>query len=229
MHLNIIGEVPMMFFVPECSESARMKQLIEAHGGLLVEQHECLTFQIKPDHCKLKQRDFYEGSLYGEGWIQEYVEAHCKLADKMQAGGSKMMVQKDEHFIQNIGPEKSKKLNISKKKKLTIVEGLKLFEIINSNHKYNLKKHKFWESIAEQKFLPERSPDQLKNFWRQYENYTAEQWLVTAIHMRLEYSFSLKSIPNRNFLATFKQRYRNEFQRIQSQNEDAPMLPDFEE
>ena len=49
-----------MFYIPECGEHYfNLKKLIEDHGGMVVEQHECYTFQIKPESAKLKMKDFY--------------------------------------------------------------------------------------------------------------------------------------------------------------------------
>jgi hypothetical protein len=43
----------MMFYVPECgSEYDELKKCIEDNGGLVVEQHECYTYQIKPELAK---------------------------------------------------------------------------------------------------------------------------------------------------------------------------------
>lgn len=52
--------------------------------------------------------------------------------------------KKDDYFLRNNQSAHSKKLNISKKKKFTIVEGIKLFSIINSNASENLNKQTFW-------------------------------------------------------------------------------------
>jgi len=61
-HMPVIGEVPLMFYIPECGEHYfNLKKLIEDHGGMVVEQHECYTFQIKPESAKLKMKDFYFG------------------------------------------------------------------------------------------------------------------------------------------------------------------------
>ena len=52
-YMPIIGEVPLMFYVPEINgeraeDLTGVRQLIEEHGGLVVDQHECFTYQIKP-------------------------------------------------------------------------------------------------------------------------------------------------------------------------------------
>lgn len=54
-----------MFFIPECGEIFdQTKKLIEENGGMVVDQHESCTYQIKPQEAKLKMRDFYLGSVY---------------------------------------------------------------------------------------------------------------------------------------------------------------------
>jgi len=51
--MPIIGEVPLMFYVPDINgeraeDLTDVRRLIEEHGGLVVDQHECFTYQIKP-------------------------------------------------------------------------------------------------------------------------------------------------------------------------------------
>ena len=59
-NMPIIGEVPMMFYIPKCGEAYdELKDLIEEHGGMVVDKHECFTYQIKPEQAKLKMNDFY--------------------------------------------------------------------------------------------------------------------------------------------------------------------------
>jgi len=65
-------------------------------------------------------------------------------------------------------------LNIGKKKKFTIVEGIKLFQIMSTNNTSNLNKTSFWQKIEEQRLIPERTADQMKKFWSEHENYTIE-------------------------------------------------------
>lgn len=67
--------------------------------------------------------------------------------------------KKDDYFLRNNKSENSKQLNISKKKKFTIVEGIKLFSIINSNASENLNKSHFWQRLCDQKMIPERTPE----------------------------------------------------------------------
>lgn len=54
--------INLVFYIPECGEHYdNLKKLIEDHGGMVVDQHECYTFQIKPESAKLKMKDFYFG------------------------------------------------------------------------------------------------------------------------------------------------------------------------
>ena len=60
--------------------------------------------------------------------------------------GTEMIAKKEEYSIVNgyRDDDSFKKLNISKKKKFTIVEGIKLFEILSSNNTDNLNRTSFW-------------------------------------------------------------------------------------
>ena len=46
--LPIIGRVPMVFYLPPSSDRKDMRILIEKHGGLVSEFHECFTYQVAP-------------------------------------------------------------------------------------------------------------------------------------------------------------------------------------
>jgi len=59
--------------------------------------------------------------------------------------------------------ENSRKLNISKKKKYTVIEGMKLYETM-TNHRS--KANNPFTKIVSQNILPERTQDSLKNFWK---------------------------------------------------------------
>ena len=86
--MPIIGEVPMskyyqifliclfiVFYIPECGEHYdNLKTLIEDHGGMVVDQHECFTYQIRPDQAKLKMKDFYQGQIYLSSWITSAID-----------------------------------------------------------------------------------------------------------------------------------------------------------
>lgn len=65
-----------MFYVPECGkEYDRLKKKVEEHGGLVVEQHESCTYQLKPENQpNLKQKDYYAGKIYVEDWITNAIE-----------------------------------------------------------------------------------------------------------------------------------------------------------
>ena len=91
----------------------------------MVDQHECFTFQIKPEKAQLKMKDFYQGSIYICNWIRDAISE--SKANPMEIGGTKLIQKKDDNFLSEVNNQSCKKLNISKKKKFTIVEGIKLF------------------------------------------------------------------------------------------------------
>lgn len=158
-------------------------------------------------------KDFYQGTVYLCGWIRDSIEGN-KNNDTI--GGTKMISKKDDHQISECNNPACKKLNISKKKKFTIVEGIKLFQIMGSNNTSNLNKSSFWQKIQDSKLIPERTAEQMKRFWTEHENYTVEQWLAKAIHLNLDFSFSLKQIPSPDFVKNFRKKYESEFMRLET-------------
>jgi hypothetical protein len=38
----------LVFYIPSCDEKDLLKSLIEKHGGLTTEIHECFTYQLHP-------------------------------------------------------------------------------------------------------------------------------------------------------------------------------------
>ena len=134
----------------------------------------------------------------------------------MEIGGNKMITKKDDHYLIEASSESCKQLNIGKKKKFTIVEGIKLFGIMSSNNPDNLNKSTFWANIEKNKLIPGRTADQMKKFWQKNELNTVEQWLVKAIHENTDFSFSIKKIPSDNFEYEFRKKYEIEFLKVQS-------------
>jgi hypothetical protein len=162
-----------VFFIPECGDVLTdTKAKIESHGGILVDQHECFTYQIKPSDAKLKMRDFYSGTIYQSSWLDQAIEN--QKGDLTNIGGNQMIQLKDDHKLIDNTKDNCRLLNIGKKKHFTIVEGIKLFSVMSSNNTDNLNKMTFWQSIEKYKMIPERTAEQMKKFWTKYEHYTVE-------------------------------------------------------
>lgn len=48
--IPVIGKVPILFYVPDCTPSAnRVRQMIELHGGVIIYIPECCCYQIYPE------------------------------------------------------------------------------------------------------------------------------------------------------------------------------------
>ena len=90
-----------MFYIPECGEAYEdLKRKIEENGGLVVDQHECFTYQVKPDKVLLKAKDFYEGPIYHSRWIDDAIE--LKKNNPMEIGGNRVMVIKDDNLLMEV-------------------------------------------------------------------------------------------------------------------------------
>ena len=75
---------------------------------------------MRLDKAKADFAEYYKGPIYSSRWITDSVNE-----GKLQ--------KKDDYFICININEKSKRLNIGKKKKYTIIEGIKLFETVSSH------------------------------------------------------------------------------------------------
>lgn len=75
----------------------------------------------------------------------------------------------------------AKRLNIAKKKKYTIVEGMNLYEIISNQKNINVSSTQIWNKLANQNIFPERTAESLKNFWKKMHHKTLEEFLIESI------------------------------------------------
>lgn len=165
-----------MFYIPEMDPQEQKvyeecKKMIEEHGGMVVDQHECFTYQIKPNDAKLlKVKDFYKGTVYLDCWIKEAINEAMNKENPNEIGGNKMIQKKDDHILLEANKDKCKNLNVSKKKKFTIIEGLKLFSLMSTNNTENLNKNSFWLNVEKNNAIPERTSEQMKKFYHKNEH-----------------------------------------------------------
>lgn len=109
-----------MFFLPDVDESIKLRILIEAHGGRCIDQFECNSFQIRiTSKTELDFNNFYQGKLYDEQWITDSIQ-------------SNYLQPKDEYELGQNDSEDALKLNIGKRKKITIVEGMMLYKLMGA-------------------------------------------------------------------------------------------------
>jgi hypothetical protein len=110
----------MMFYIPDVPEAKEISSQIEKHGGLVVDQHECCSFQIKPNSAQnVGFNAFYMGSIYSETWI----------TDSIKSG---RFLNKDTYFLVENKDPSSLKLNVGKKKRYSIAEGILMYEIMGA-------------------------------------------------------------------------------------------------
>ena len=107
-------------------------------------------------------KDFYQGMLYDQEWIEQAIRNNGGL--KTQLGGNRVLSIKDDYqFMKFEDSEKCKKLNIGRKKRFTICEGIMMFQIISTNKTHNLNLYQasanFWKRVETKQQLPERTAD----------------------------------------------------------------------
>lgn len=97
--------------------------------------------------------DFYQGKIYSSKWLIE-----CLARGKL--------VPCDEYIVSQNTNTDARKLNIAKKKKYTIIEGIRLYELITNQRNSQVGSQQYWLKIANNGYLPERTADSMKNFWK---------------------------------------------------------------
>jgi hypothetical protein len=106
--------------------------------------------------------------------------------------------------------EHAMKLNIGKRKKITIVEGMKLYRLLGAA-KFQKVSIDTYKGIERQGILPERSFETMKNFWKEYSAKPLEQYLVEALFNKWDYCLSFKEIPNEEFESKHRKQFAYEF------------------
>jgi hypothetical protein len=76
--IPVIGKVPILFYVPECTPAtAKVRRLIENHGGVIIYIPECCCYQIYPECPDTKSEscleDYGKGLVFSSNWITESV------------------------------------------------------------------------------------------------------------------------------------------------------------
>lgn len=193
----------LAFYIPQCSAYQELHDLVVRNGGRVIDQHECFSYQIKPEQGKTSFQNYYKGDIYSSRWIVQSIK-------------EKKCLKKDEFFVCINVDEKSLRLNIGKKKKYTIIEGMKLYETMTNHKNLNINQKQFWLKVQSQDILPERSADWLKNFWTKNQYKTLEEFLIECVHEKIDFCLSFKEIPNPDFEPRFRTQFANEFLKLES-------------
>ena len=63
----------MVFFLPRVESSKELAAEITRHGGLVTDQHECFTYQIKTKE-RLGFTHFFSGQIYSHMWLADSIK-----------------------------------------------------------------------------------------------------------------------------------------------------------
>lgn len=67
----------------------------------------------------------------------------------------------DDYIVSECPAEKGLKLNIGKRKNFTIMEGIKIYQLLGNKKSKNLQAY-FWKNIEQMRSLPERGLERVK-------------------------------------------------------------------
>ena len=72
--MPIIGSAPMVFYLPPSRDQKDLKILIEKHGGMTSEIHECFTYQVAPISEDVPKTQYFWGDVFQGHWIVESIK-----------------------------------------------------------------------------------------------------------------------------------------------------------
>ena len=97
--LAIIGQVPMVFYLPNTVEKADLTALITKYGGKVSDMHECFTYQIEPLQLEPHRSNYFQGEIYKAHW----------LVDSVKEG---KLLPRSEYLSPNIPTKNCKRLDL---------------------------------------------------------------------------------------------------------------------
>lgn len=124
-----------------------MKVLIERHGGLVSDFHECFTYQIAPISEDVDKQLYFWGDVFQGHWIVESIKAE-------------RLVDQDPHFAFHNKEKGSKRVAFPNTKiRFTMTEAIKVFEIALANQRSEVSARgsAFWLEIQRKCLLPNRA------------------------------------------------------------------------
>lgn len=117
-------------------------------------------------------------------------------------------------LLGDIDSDDCKSLKLNARKKITIMEGMKVFDITTKKNNANYLKISFWQKT--EKIFKGREPAALLKFWKENQYKTLETFLIESIIDETPFSHSMKEIPNEDFIPRFRQQFESEFTRIEA-------------
>lgn len=64
----------MVFYLPPSKEKLDLKLLIEKHGGVTSDYHECFTYQIAPMSEDVHKMQYFWGDVFRAHWIVDSIK-----------------------------------------------------------------------------------------------------------------------------------------------------------
>ena len=192
-----------MFYLPkvESEEIKRLEGLIVRWGGLVLDTHECMGIQIRPtiQQGGFSTQEYYCGQIYMSNWIEDSISQN-----KVIPPNTYIATKLDSSYDVKV-------LNLGKRKKFTILEGIRLYEAMVAQ-KWNKVKTEIWNKLHSNDILPGRTIDSMKNFWKRYSEVTLEDFLIESFQTGRDYCITYKKVPDPSIEQSFRDRFANDFE-----------------
>ncbi|CDW88076.1 UNKNOWN [Stylonychia lemnae] len=199
-----IGQVSMLFYVPECEEKEILASLIEKHGGRCSNIHDCSTYQIRPINCEVSHKEYFQGEIYSAIWLTESIKSG-QLEDET----THLFAVNSENEL------KIKRLELHKSQNYTITEAIKIYEIASSKeNKHRSQSAAFWKEVSEKGIIPGRTGESMRNFLKKSLKLGLEAYLKGVIADSAKYSHFFFEIPKPSNKSSDITRQEREYLRM---------------
>jgi hypothetical protein len=174
MYIRGIGDIPMMFYIPDQRARDKITEKIEQHGGIVVDHYDAYVYQIKPTRglrsgSMSNVEQFYVGYVYNSQWLTDSIK-------------KKKLIDEEKYLC---GFNKTSKLSIIKKNEkrpYTVSEVVKIFDLVEE-YGGSIKKvppMKFWQEIDAKNYIPDRSGASMRTAFRKFAVGTRKAFVKAA-------------------------------------------------
>eukprot|EP00347_Sterkiella_histriomuscorum_P019406 403341744 len=179
--LPVLGQVPLMFYIPKSRGAGKLKSLIHQYGGIVIPQNECCALQIMPDTNDDLTHQFGKGFIFSFKWIYESIASQRVLSP--------------ENFRMH-HLEGKKEVSFSRTK-FTIREIMKIFEVIQKNPQRRTKNPVYWGQSIQRGYFPGRSVHSINAQWQKFCTYeNMDSAIMQALRFKMPYCVSFREIPD---------------------------------
>ena len=155
MNISEIGNVPMLFFIPNLKPNDKLREQIESNGGMVVNMYESYVYQISTiKTVRSTTSTYYKGYIYHSKWITDSIDK------------GRLLESNKKYLLKYNKSSKLETIPKGKRRQYTISEVMKLFDLSEKCKSKECPQMKFFQKIVTENTIPGRSAESLRTAWK---------------------------------------------------------------